>query len=106
MTPLEKAKFLETFTKVQQAHQSFASEGQSKLCETQSDVKHHFIAIVRNAKGELVELDGMRDIGPRVLGECTEDNFLEKAGAEIMKRVMNGYITESLAVSALVRAMD
>ena len=71
MTPLEKAKFLETFTKVQQAHQSFASEGQSKLCETQSDVKHHFIAIVRNAKGELVELDGMRDIGPRVLGECT-----------------------------------
>lgn len=48
----------------------------------------------------------MRDIGPRVLGECTEANFLEKAGAEIMKRVTNGYITESLAVSALSRAME
>ncbi len=69
-------------------------------------MKHHFIAIVRNAQGQLVELDGMRDIGPRVLGECTEANFLEKAGEEIMKRVTKGFITESLAVSALTKAMD
>ena len=58
---------------------------------------------MRGPGGHLVELDGLRDIGPRVLGECTEADFLEKAGAEVMKRVTAGVITESLAVSALCR---
>ena len=62
-------------------------------------MKHHFVAFVRNKKGQLVELDGTK-VGPHVVQEGSSD-VLKDTAKELMKRVANKEITESLAVLTL-----
>jgi hypothetical protein len=64
-------------------------------------VKHHFIAFVLNAKGQLVELDGMKP-GPLVVKEQAED-LLKDAARILAQRVESGDYSESLAVLALCK---
>lgn len=95
----DRATTLEGFTEFQEAHKSFAAEGQSNLAQTQSDVKHHFIAFVKNEKGQLVELDGTKQ-GPLVVSE-TCDDVLRGSIAVIQKRLADGEISESLSMMTL-----
>ena len=62
-------------------------------------MKHHFVAFVRNKKGQLIELDGTK-VGPNVVQEGSTD-VLKDTAKELMKRVANKEITESLAVLTL-----
>lgn len=88
----------------QEAHKTYASQGQSNLAESESDVKHHFIAFVLNKKGQLVELDGMK-AGPVVIKDHS-DNLLKDTAAILSKRVEDGHYSESLAVLTLNKKPD
>ena len=62
-------------------------------------MRHHFIAFVINSQGQLVELDGMK-VGPHVVQENAQD-LLKDTARELLKRVEDGKISESLAVLTL-----
>ena len=63
---------------------------------------HHFVAFIRNANNQLIELDGTKD-GPAVIEEeC--DNVLKGTAKELQRRLAEGIITESLSVMALAKA--
>jgi ubiquitin carboxyl-terminal hydrolase L3 len=98
-TPEERAILLEGFTEFQQQHKAFASQGQSNLAESQSDVKHHYVAFVVNAGGQLVELDGTKP-GPQMVAENCQD-LLRGSIAEVQKRLTNGEVSESLSMMVL-----
>ena len=85
-------------------HKTFASQGQSNQAESDSDVKHHFIAFVINAKGQLVELDGMK-AGPVVVQDQCED-VLKDAARILGQRVESGNYSESIAVLALTKKAE
>ncbi len=74
-TPMERATLLEGFNEFKEEHRSYAAMGQSNLASAERDVKHHFIAFITTPTGQLLELDGTRSGGPRVLlpeGCCTD----------------------------------
>lgn len=98
-TPEERAIILEGFTEFQQQHQAFASQGQSNMADSQSDVKHHYVAFVVNARGQLVELDGTKP-GPQMVAENCQD-LLRGSIAEVQKRLANGEVSESLSMMVL-----
>ena len=70
----------------------------------QDDVKHHFVAFVKNAKGQLVELDGTKQ-GPHVVADACED-LLRDSIKELQKRIEDKDISESLAVLTLSKNPD
>eukprot|EP00347_Sterkiella_histriomuscorum_P019140 403342795 len=98
-SPEERAKSLETNAEFQETHKTYAAQGQSNLASNQDDVKHHFIAFIVNAKGQLVELDGIKS-GPIIVKEHSDD-LLKDAAALLAERVANGSYSESLAVLTL-----
>lgn len=98
-TPEQRATTLEGYTEFQAQHKAFASQGQSQLAATQDDVKHHYVAFVINAQGQLIELDGTKP-GPVVITEQCDD-VLRGSIAEIQKRLEKGEISESLSVMTL-----
>ena len=69
------------------------------MCSKQDDVKHHFVAFVKNAKGQIVELDGTK-VGPFVVQEKCDD-ILKDTAKILLKRVEEEEISESLAVLTL-----
>lgn len=98
-TPHERAIILEGFTEFQQQHKAFASQGQSTMAESQSDVKHHYVAFIVNAQGQLVELDGTK-LGPHLVAEnCTD--LLRGSIAEVQDRLAKGEVSESLSMMVL-----
>ena len=54
------------------------------MCSKQDEVKHHFIAFVKNAKGQIVELDGTK-VGPLVVQEKCDD-VLKDVAKILLKR--------------------
>ena len=62
----------------------------------------HFVAYIRNEKGQVVELDGTKK-GPWVVAEnATAENFMELVGKEKDRRVAEGEIDQgAMAVMAL-----
>jgi ubiquitin carboxyl-terminal hydrolase L3 len=99
MSPEERAAHLEGANDFKEQHASAASEGQSNLAESQDEVKHHFIAFVVNAAGQLVELDGTKQ-GPHVVAEGCDD-VLRGSIAEIQRRLGEGEISESMSMMTL-----
>ena len=78
LSPEERAKSLEDNTEFQETHKQYAAQGQSNLAATQDDVRHHFIAFVLNAKGQIVELDGIKS-GPLVVKDQSDDLLKDAA---------------------------
>lgn len=70
-TPEERAKTLDNFKKIKEAHKACSAEGQSDYIEEADQVRYHFTCFTRNDKGELVELDGMA-YNPKLLNGSTE----------------------------------
>jgi len=58
-SPEERAKILNDFHEIQEAHKAYGEEGQSAKVESCEDTKYHFICFTINKKGQLVELDGI-----------------------------------------------
>lgn len=100
LSDLEKAKFLETDNDFKIAHESYASQGQSNLCENQESIRNHFVAFI-NFNGNLVELDGLLN-GPYIIKkDIKNEEFLDEALKEIESRLNNQLITENLALMYL-----
>ena len=69
------------------------------MCDNEEDVNHHFIAFILNDKGQIIELDGLKD-GPSVVREQSED-LLKDSATILLKRVEEGIYSESIAVLTL-----
>ena len=96
----QKANFLENFEDFKNSHAEFSSQGQSNLCEDQSEVKNHFVAFIFH-QGNLVELDGLVK-GPYIVKEGIQDyELLDETIVELRKRLENQNITENLALMYL-----
>lgn len=65
-------------------HDPFFMEEGSKTATEDDDV-FHFISFLP-FKGQLYELDGLQQ-GPISFGECTEENWLDKAREQIQARI-------------------
>ncbi|EQC41837.1 hypothetical protein SDRG_00696 [Saprolegnia diclina VS20] len=98
-TPADRALTLETMREFQEVHKAHANEGQTDQAANGDDVKHHFIAFVRNSRGQLVELDGMKKSALVVDDACSD--LLLGAANVLQARVAEGYYSESLAVLTL-----
>ena len=84
-------------------YKAMASEGQSAMAQSQSDVRHHFVAFVL-VDGNLVELDGTK-AGPLIVAEgCTD--CLRGAVAAVQQRLAAGEYSDRLSMMALCPAMN
>lgn len=98
----QRAKFLENFEEFKNSHKQFSNQGQSNLCEDQSDVKNHFVAFIY-LNGNLVELDGLVN-GPYIVKEGIQhQDLLDATIEELRKRLENNNITENLAIMYLTK---
>ncbi|OQS01183.1 hypothetical protein ACHHYP_01713 [Achlya hypogyna] len=98
-TPEARALMLETMREFQEVHKHHANEGQTDQASSGDDVKHHFIAFVKNSRGQLIELDGMKK-GALIVDDACSD-LLQGAASLLQARVAEGYYSESLAVLTL-----
>ncbi|KAF0689792.1 Aste57867_18780 [Aphanomyces stellatus] len=103
-SPADRATTLENMKDFQEVHNSYASLGQSAAPSSEEDVKHHFIAFVQNADGQLIELDGLKKT-PVVVNTASED-ILKDTAAVLHARIEAGIYSESLAVLTLGKASD
>ena len=95
-------KFLENFEEFKNSHKQFSNQGQSNLCEDQSDVKNHFVAFIC-LNGNLVKLDGLVK-GPYIVKEGIQhQDLLDATIEELRKRLENNNITENLAIMYLTK---
>ena len=78
--PESRGKSFEKSEEIKTEHKSASQQGQTAA---RTDCDSHFIAFV-HYNGSLWELDGMKKC-PVNLGECTENNFLQQACAEVKK---------------------
>jgi len=107
-----RASSLEGFTAIHDLYKVTAQEGNEDnqdglhihKDEQGNDVAKtfHFIAYVRNAKGQLVELDGTKQ-GPWVIADdVSEDGFMPAVGAEIQRRFAEGEIDPGASASMAI----
>jgi ubiquitin carboxyl-terminal hydrolase L3 len=100
-TPQERCSTLETFTDFQTIHRTYAMMGQSNRASSQDDVKCHYTAFVLTSDKKLIELDGTKQ-GPLLVAENIE-SLVHGTAQELMKRLGEGQISESLSVMTLVK---
>jgi len=110
-TPAERATSLENFTAIHELYKSTAEEGNQDNQDgvhvhidqdgNQVSKTFHFIAYVRNAKNQLVELDGTKQ-GPWVIAEdVSVEGFMPAVGAEYNRRLAEAEIDQAGAVMAV-----
>lgn len=98
----ERASTLETSNDFKKSHTNFAGQGQSNLCGTQDDVKHHFVAFVY-INGDIVELDGCIK-GPYIVKKgVSKENFAQETFDEIKRRLESKNISDSIAMMYLTK---
>ncbi len=102
-SPSDIANLLENNIDFQTCHKEYSSQGQSKQCEKQDEVKNHFVSFVIIDKN-LVELDGTK--GKPLIIEKNIDSslLLIKTVDEIKRRLKNNEITENLSIMTLNHA--
>jgi len=84
MSPQEKAKFMETYQTLAEAHKQHAQEGNAtETPRLEDEVEHHFITFI-HLGGSLWELDG-RKPHPLNLGPSKQEEFLQDAAKECQK---------------------
>jgi ubiquitin carboxyl-terminal hydrolase L3 len=99
---LDRAKSLENYNDMKTAHQLYANQGQSNLCESQEHVRNHFVAFVYY-NGNLIEYDGLL-IGPYIIKHnIKQEDLLDESIAEVKNRLENNLITENLALMYLTK---
>eukprot|EP01112_Ceratiomyxa_fruticulosa_P022228 TRINITY_DN8080_c0_g1_i1.p1 TRINITY_DN8080_c0_g1~~TRINITY_DN8080_c0_g1_i1.p1 ORF type:complete len:230 (-),score=43.53 TRINITY_DN8080_c0_g1_i1:120-809(-) len=86
LDPKGRADALVESDDLEQSHQVFANEGQSRPPQPQDDIDLHFVAFVHH-DGHLYELDGVKPF-PINHGPTTQDNLLTDA-IRVMKTVMD-----------------
>lgn len=101
MTPQERARYLEDFTEFKEEHKVHASQGQSEAPTSAEKVNHHFVAFIKNADNQLVEVDGTKN-GPAVIEENCED-LLKSVSKELQRRLSEDLITDHLSLMALAK---
>ncbi|CAK4621558.1 hypothetical protein LEN26_020097 [Aphanomyces euteiches] len=103
-SPQDRATTLENMDDFQAVHNSYAAQGQSSVPTEGDDVKHHFIAFVQNAQGQLIELDGLKQ-GPLIVNPASTD-ILKDTASILNERLEAGIYSESLAVLTLSKVSD
>ena len=69
LPPCERARVLEDSGELEAVYKSIALESPSaEDINPEDDVDYHYIAFVRGSNGDLFEMDGDTDKGPRLLG--------------------------------------
>ena len=69
LPPCERARVLEDSDELEAIYKSIALESPSaEDINPEDDVDYHYIAFVRGSNGDLFEMDGDTDKGPRLLG--------------------------------------
>lgn len=69
LPPCERARVLEDSGELEAIYKSIALESPSaEDINPKDDVDYHYIAFVRGSNGDLFEMDGDTDKGPRLLG--------------------------------------
>ena len=81
-----------------EVHGHYAEQGQSEQAETEEDVKHHFIAFVKNADGHLIELDGMRESARLIKADSSD--ILADSVNEMKTRLAAGQVSDRLSMIA------
>ena len=99
-TPKERSEILENFQDFKKKHEVFSKEGQSKLCNNQSDVRGHYIAFaILNDK--LIEFDGVKG-SPILLEENVKSqDFIMRVGEILKNRIKIKEITENMSMMYL-----
>lgn len=98
LSPLERAKLLDSDEKFKKAHKVFSGKGQTDMKkEVKNDYVGHYICFV-NLNEKIIEFDGIKD-APSIIKENVNDkNFLDETLKEIMKRIENKVINEQVNV--------
>ena len=98
LSPLERAKLLDSDNKFKKAHVHFSEKGQTDMKkEVKNDYVGHYICFM-NINGKLIEFDGIKD-APSVIKENINDtNFLDETLKEIMNRINSKAINEQVNV--------
>ena len=92
---------MENFKPIQDKHAVKASGGQSAQAQSQSEVKHHFVAYVVNANNELIELDGTKT-GPLVIKkDVKKEDLIVSVGAEMQRKLADGEISDKLSLMVI-----
>lgn len=100
MNSLDKAKFLENDNDFKVAHQIFANQGQSNLCNNADEVNNHYICFIYH-DGKLYELDGLKK-GPYLAKDGIKQNELLAESIEVIKKRIEGLnYTENFALMYL-----
>ena len=83
LKPVDRADLLYRSEALESAHAQAASKGDTIAPEADADVDLHFVAFVKDAKGDLWELDGRRK-GPLNRGSLgPDDDVLSEKGQEL-----------------------
>lgn len=76
LPPYERAQVLEDSDELETIYTSIALENPSaEHINPEDEVDHHYIAFVRGPNGQLFEMDGDTDQGPRSLGSSGSESL-------------------------------
>ena len=98
-TPAQRAQLLEGNAQFLATHKVHAAKGQSAQPETAEDTKFHFVAYVRNAAGQLIELDGMKP-SPHLIENNCED-LMKGVAKDVKAKIDDGRISPIVSVITL-----
>jgi len=102
LPPCERARVLEDSAELEAIYKSIALENPSaKDINSEDDVDYHYIAFVRGSNGDLFEMDGDTDKGPRLLGGGSESLATGTAVQEVLKQYLERGGVDELGFSLL-----